>query len=74
MKHHAIKIYRGMEVCLHAFLTLALINVSGQLYLQEKSPWYLLDRRLGRPQSQSGHGGKEETSLTCQEFNSSYSP
>jgi len=24
---------------------------------QGKSPWYLLDRRLRGPQSQSGHGG-----------------
>jgi len=28
------------------------------LYLQEKSIWYPLDRRMGRPQSQSGHGGE----------------
>jgi len=33
------------------------------LYLQGKSPWYLLDRRLGEHQSQSGHGGKEKKSL-----------
>jgi len=25
------------------------------LYLQRKNPWYPLDRRLGGPQSQSGH-------------------
>jgi hypothetical protein len=29
-------------------------------YPQEKSPWNLLDRRLGGPRSQSGHGGEEE--------------
>jgi len=28
------------------------------LYLWEKIPLYPLDRRLGRPQSWSGHGGK----------------
>jgi hypothetical protein len=27
------------------------------LYLQGKSPWYPLDRRLGGPQSRSGRGG-----------------
>jgi hypothetical protein len=32
------------------------------LYLQGKSPFYLLDRRLGRPQSQSGCGGEEKNS------------
>jgi hypothetical protein len=32
------------------------------LYLQGKSPWYPLDRRLGGPQSQSGHGGEEKNS------------
>jgi len=29
------------------------------LYPQGKSPWYPLDRRLGGPQSCSGHGGEE---------------
>jgi len=28
------------------------------LYSQRKSPWYPLDRRLGRPQSWSGYGGE----------------
>jgi hypothetical protein len=32
------------------------------LYLQEKSPWYALDRRLGGPQSRSGHGGEVKNS------------
>jgi hypothetical protein len=30
------------------------------LYPQGKSPWYPLDRRLGRPQSRSGRGGEEK--------------
>jgi hypothetical protein len=30
------------------------------IYLQGKSPWYLLDRRLGRPQSQSRRSGEEK--------------
>jgi hypothetical protein len=29
---------------------------------QGKSPWYLLDRRLGGPQSRSGRGGEEKNS------------
>jgi hypothetical protein len=32
------------------------------LYLQGKSPWCPLDRRLGGPQSLSGHGGEEKNS------------
>jgi len=32
------------------------------LYPQEKSPWYPSDRRMGGPQSQSGHGGEEKNS------------
>jgi hypothetical protein len=32
------------------------------LYLQEKSPWYPLGRRLGGPQSRSGRGGEEKNS------------
>jgi hypothetical protein len=31
-------------------------------YPQGKSPWYPLDRRLGGPQSRSGHGGEEKNS------------
>jgi hypothetical protein len=30
------------------------------LYPQGKGPRYPLDRRLGRPQSQSGHSGEEK--------------
>jgi hypothetical protein len=32
------------------------------IYPQGKSPWYPLDRRLGRPQNHSGHGGEEKNS------------
>jgi hypothetical protein len=32
------------------------------LYHQGKNPWYLLDRRLGGPQSRSGRGGEEKIS------------
>jgi hypothetical protein len=43
------------------------MEVSGQLHapatlLQGKNPWYLLDRRLGGPQSRSGCGGEEKNS------------
>jgi len=35
------------------------------LYSKGKSLWYPLDRRLGGPQSQSGHGGKKKKSHHC---------
>jgi hypothetical protein len=43
------------------------MEMSGQLHApaalsQGKSPWYLLDRRLGGPQSRSGRGGEEKNS------------
>jgi hypothetical protein len=45
------------------------MEMSGQLHAparplhpQGKSPWYPLDRRLGRPQSRSGHGGEKKNS------------
>jgi hypothetical protein len=41
------------------------IKLNGQLHalavlLQGKDPWYPLNRRLGGPQSCSGHGGEEK--------------
>jgi len=40
------------------------MDVNGQLHapaaLSPESPWYPLDRRLGGPQSRSGHSGGEE--------------
>jgi hypothetical protein len=43
------------------------MEVSGQLhtpasYPQGKIPWYVLDRRLGGPQSRSGRGAEEKNS------------
>jgi hypothetical protein len=43
------------------------MDVSGQLHApaalpQGKSPWYPLDRKLGGPQSWSGHNGEEKNS------------
>jgi hypothetical protein len=32
------------------------------LYYQGKSPWYPMDRRLGKPQNWSGHSGEEKNS------------
>jgi hypothetical protein len=45
------------------------MKMSGQLHdpaalLPGKQPRYPLDRRLGGPQSWSGRGGEEKTSLT----------
>jgi hypothetical protein len=47
----------------YSFLASALDGVSGQrhtpagLYPRRKDPWYPLNRRLGRPQTWSGHRG-----------------
>jgi hypothetical protein len=38
------------------------MEVSGQLYLQRKSPCYLLARKLGGLQSRSGRGDEEKNS------------
>jgi hypothetical protein len=50
------------------------MEVSGQLHApaavpQGKSPHYLLDRRLGGPQSRSGHGGEEKNFQPRRESN-----
>jgi hypothetical protein len=51
------------------------MEVSGQIHEpaalpQRKSPWYPLDRKLGGPQSRSGHGGEEKNSqpTSCLKF------
>jgi len=36
------------------------MEMSDQFYPQGKSPWYLLDRRMGGPQSQPGRGGEKK--------------
>jgi hypothetical protein len=47
----------------------------GSFTLRGKNPRYPLDRRLGRPQSQSGRGGEEKISLPLPGFEPlSYSP
>jgi hypothetical protein len=40
----------------------------GSLYPQGKSSWHSLDRRLGGPQSRSGHGGEEKNSQPLSEL------
>jgi hypothetical protein len=40
------------------------VNFMAQpLYLQRKSPWHQLDRKLGGPQSQFGHSDEKKNSL-----------
>jgi hypothetical protein len=65
-----MKMYGEVEIILHAFSNLAL-----QLYtlatlpsppLPRKSHWFLLDRKLGGPQSWSGHSDKEKKSIQSQ--------
>jgi hypothetical protein len=43
---------------MHGFLTLALVGDEWSASRPGKSPHYPLDRRLGRPQSQSGRYGE----------------
>jgi len=49
------------------------MNMNGKLHPGE-SPQYPLDRRLGGPESWSGHGAKRKKSLPClcQELNPSH--
>jgi hypothetical protein len=56
--------YGGVEIELHAFLTAALNGGTSRpsLFAMGKRPRYPLDRRLGGPQSRSGHGGEEKNS------------
>jgi hypothetical protein len=63
-EHHAMKVYWGVEVWLHAFFDFGsrwrwVFSFTPQpLYSQEKSPWYPLYRRLGGLHNRSGHGGE----------------
>jgi hypothetical protein len=53
----------GVEVQLHAFLTLALDGDEWSASQpQGKSPWYPLDRMVGGTQNRSGHGVEERNS------------
>jgi hypothetical protein len=66
--HHAMKAYWGSRSIAPRILELG-IRWRGvvsftprQLYPQENSPWYALDRRLGGTQGLSGCGGEEKNS------------
>jgi hypothetical protein len=71
-KHHAMKTYWGSGGIAPHILDLdtrwswVVSFTFRQLYPQGESPWYLLDRRLGGPQSRSERG--------CEEKNSQPSP
>jgi hypothetical protein len=53
-KYHAMKTYGGAEIYFHnAFLN---SERGERIPVGEKSSWYPLDRRLGRPQNRSRSG------------------
>jgi hypothetical protein len=72
-----MKMYGGVEVQFHTFLTSALdegewsASCPGHFTL-EKSPMYQLDRRMCRPQSQCECSGREKIPKTSRELNPSY--
>jgi hypothetical protein len=63
-----MKAYWGLEVWFHSFFDLgttwkSLVSFTPRpLYPHGKKPWYLLDRRLGGPQSRYGGCGEEKNS------------
>jgi len=67
-KHHATKKYWGSGGIAPHILDVGttwrwVVSFTPRpLYTQGKSPRYPLDRRLGGPQSRSGHGGEEKNS------------
>jgi hypothetical protein len=66
-KHRAMKTYWRSGSIAPSILDIGtrrwMVSFTPQpLYPQEKSTWYPLDRRLGGPQSRSGHGGEEKNS------------
>jgi hypothetical protein len=54
LKHHSMKTYGGVEARLHTFLTLALMEMSAQLFSPASLTPFPLDMRLDWPQSWSG--------------------
>jgi hypothetical protein len=83
-KYHVKKMYpchedtwknRGIDACILNLGTRWKLVVSFMpqpLYPWGKSHMYPVDRRLGGPQSQSGHGGDEKIPCSCQESNSGH--
>jgi len=71
-----MKTYGGGGIAL-GFLNLGArsrwVSVTRPLYSHRKSTWYALDRKLGRPQSRSGGGGEERTSMPPSGIESRYS-
>jgi hypothetical protein len=67
-EHHAIKAYRGSGGIPPWILNLGprwmwVVSFTPRsLYTQGKNPLYSLDRRLGGPQSRSGHDGEQKNS------------
>jgi hypothetical protein len=67
--YHAMETHGGVAMYLHAFLTLAFgggewtASRPSRFTHQGKSPWYLMDKRLGGPQSRSGRGGEDKNSI-----------
>jgi hypothetical protein len=62
-----MKAYWGVELQLQTFFISALVGGEWPAsrpgrFTQGKSPWYLLYRSLGGPQSRYGCGGDEKTS------------
>jgi hypothetical protein len=74
-KHHATKMYWGSGGIAPRILDLGtrwrwMVGFTLRpLYTQGKSLWYPLDRRLGGPQSCSGHGSEEKNSHPRRESN-----
>jgi len=70
-KHHTMEKYWGDGGIAQYILNLSTrrrwvaIFTPWSLYSWNKSPWDPLDRSLGGPQSQSGHGGEEKESHRC---------
>jgi hypothetical protein len=59
IKHYAMKPYGGLHVQIHIFLTSALVAVVVKFTPRQHYARYPLDRRLGRPQNQSGRHREE---------------
>jgi hypothetical protein len=64
-KHYAVKMYGGMDDQSHVFLTSQQLEVSGRLhasalYCQGKNLPYIVDRRIGGPQSWYGRYGEKK--------------